>query len=177
MTPLRIALLVAFVGTSSFAGGCARQEEPAAPEASAGDAQPAAATEPDEAALAADAEDAEPKPAAARPKFIAPVKGTAEIGYLPPVTKVVKDEVVTTIKVKNLSKGSISLLRVDEFWFDKDRNNLPGDSQRWRKPFLPGEVIEFELRVPRNPRFHQNTFQFSHANGDIKATPLKSLDQ
>jgi len=117
---------------------------------------------------------AQPQPAATagtpptRAKWVPPVKGIAEIGYLQPKTKVVGKEVVTKIKIKNLSMGSIALLRVDEYWYDKDRNMLPGDMQRWKKPFLPGEVIEIELRVPHNPKFHQNTYKFTHANGQCK---------
>ena len=56
-------------------------------------------------------------PAAASPpaktKWIPPVKGVAEIGILKPDTKVVGKDVVTKIKVKNLSNGSIALLRVE----------------------------------------------------------------
>jgi hypothetical protein len=181
MTRRRIALLVAFVATGLLASGCAREEAvPAATvasEAAAPDVQPATGGLDDGTVGEVPAGgDADAASAAAKPRWIPPVKGVAEIGYLPPQTKVVKDEVVTHFKIKNLSKGSISLLRVDEYWYDQARNMLPGDTQRWRQPFLPGEVIEIELRVPRDPRFHQNTFKFSHANGDIKATLLKTLD-
>lgn len=120
-----------------------------------------------------------PAPAAAPPakaKYVPPVKGMAEIGILAPDTKVVGNEVVTKIKVKNLSLGAIHLLRVDEYWYDKGGNMLPGDMQRWKKPFLPGEVIEFELRVPKNPNFYRNTYNFSHANGKCKAKNLKKSD-
>jgi hypothetical protein len=33
---------------------------------------------------------------------------------------------------------------------------------------MPGEVIEIELRVPHNPKFYQNTYKFTHANGQCK---------
>jgi hypothetical protein len=112
----------------------------------------------------------------AKAKYVPPVKGTAEIGILRPDTKVVGKEVVTKIKVKNLSLGAIHLLRVDEYWYDKAGNMLPGDTQRWRKPFMPGEVIEFELKVPHNSKFYQNTYKFSHANGQCKTKPLKKSD-
>ncbi|MEO8502020.1 MAG: hypothetical protein ABI565_13965, partial [Vicinamibacteria bacterium] len=51
-----------------------------------------------------------------------PVKGTAEIGITQPSTKVVGKEVVTTMKVKNLSKQSIAGFRVEEYWYDKAGN-------------------------------------------------------
>jgi hypothetical protein len=115
-------------------------------------------------------------PAAASPpaktKWIPPVKGVAEIGILKPDTKVVGKDVVTKIKIKNLSSGSIALLRVDEYWYDKAGNMLPGDTQRWRKPFNPGDVIEIELRVPRDPKFYQNTYKFTHANGQCKTKTM-----
>jgi hypothetical protein len=75
-----------------------------------------------------------------------------------------------------MSTGSIALLRVDEYWYDKAGQMLPGDSQRIRKPILPGEVIEVELRVPKNPKFFQNQYKFSHANGNIDAKLVKKLD-
>jgi hypothetical protein len=112
----------------------------------------------------------------AKAKYIPPVKGTAEIGILRPDTKVVGNEVITKIKVKNLSLGAIHLLRVDEYWYDKAGNMLPGDTQRWKKPFMPGEVIEFELKVPKNPNFYQNTYKFTHANGQCKTKSLKKAD-
>jgi hypothetical protein len=119
-----------------------------------------------------------PAPATAPPakaKYVPPVKGVAEIAILKPDTKVVKKEVVTKIKIKNMSLGSISLLRVDEYWYDKAGNMLPGDTQRWKKPFMPGEVIEIEMRVPHNPKFYQNTYKFTHANGQCKAKTMKKF--
>jgi hypothetical protein len=124
---------------------------------------------------------AQPQPAAtagsppARAKWVAPVKGIADIGYLKPETKVQGKEVVTKIKIKNLSLGSIALLRVDEYWYDRGGNMLPGDMQRWKKPFLPGEVIELELRVPHNPKYYQNTYKFTHANGQCKPKLMKKF--
>jgi hypothetical protein len=120
-----------------------------------------------------------PAPSSAPPakaKYVPPVKGVAEIGILRPDTKVKGNEVITTIKVKNLSLGAIHLLRVDEYWYDKKGNMLPGATQRWKKPFMPGEVIEFELRVPKNPDFYQNTYKFTHANGQCKTKNLKPSD-
>jgi hypothetical protein len=114
----------------------------------------------------------------AKAKWVPPVKGTATIGYLKPVTKVDQKtkEVVTHLKIKNLSQGSIALLRVDEYWYDKSGNMMPGDSQRWKKPILPGEVVDIELRTPKNEKMYQNTYKFSHANGTIDAKPLRTLE-
>ena len=113
---------------------------------------------------------------AAPKKFVAPVKGTADLGILKPVVKVLGTEVVTTIKVKNLSTGAIAGLRVDEFWYDKAGNMLPGASERLRAPLMPGEVVTLTLKTPKNAKMDRNSYQFSHANGQIKTKTLTKID-
>lgn len=182
MKRLDILLVTAIIGTalvvgcggSGETGGPAPAEQPAA-SAPAEPAPPAAepaaaASEPSQAAEGeAEAESGD------RPRFVPPIRGTANIEILAPATKVEGNEVVTRLSIRNASLGAIALLRVDETWYDKAGNAMPGDSQRWRKPFLPGEVIEMELRVPKNSSFYQNTFQFSHANGEIDVKTVKSF--
>jgi hypothetical protein len=120
------------------------------------------------------AEQAQPAPPAQAPpaapaKFVPPIRGVAELGILQPVTKRVGKEVVTVIKIKNLSTaGSIAGLKVDEYWYDKAGDPVTGDTFRYRKPLLPGEVIEVTLRTPVNPRMDRNQYNFTHANGNIK---------
>jgi hypothetical protein len=118
---------------------------------------------------------AAPAAPAAPKKYAPPVKGTAEIGYLKPVVKVSGTEVVTTMQIKNLSNGSIAGLRVDEFWYDKAGTMLPGDSQRVRQPINPGEVVTITLKTPKNPKMDRNNYQFSHANGQIRAKQMTKL--
>ena len=110
-----------------------------------------------------------------RPRFIAPIRGPADIAYLAPDTNVENGEVVTRIVLQNRATGAIAGLKVDEFWWDSDRNPLPGDSQRLRQPLMPGEVVEIELRVPRDNRMNQNQYSFSHANGEINAQLVDDL--
>jgi hypothetical protein len=138
---------------------------------------------------AAAAEQAKPAPPAqstARPsdegaattpgKLVAPVRGQAELGFTNPVSKRVGNMIVTTIKVKNLSKGAIAGLKVDEFWYDKKGDPVTGSQPfRYRKPLQPGEVIEVELKVPTDPRMDRNQYKFEHANGTIKTTKLPKL--
>ncbi|MGE3840488.1 MAG: hypothetical protein AB7I50_02760 [Vicinamibacterales bacterium] len=116
-----------------------------------------------------------PAAAPARPRLVAPIKGVAEIGFLKPVVKVVGNEVVTTMKIKNLSTGAIAGLKIDEFWYDTAGNMLPGDSERVRQPLQPGQVIDVELRTPKNANMKSNNYQFSHANGTIKPKVLDKL--
>jgi hypothetical protein len=111
-----------------------------------------------------------------RPKFVQPIKGVAELGFLKPVVKVQGGEVVTTIKIKNLSTGAIAGLKIDEYWYDKAGNMLPGDSKRLRQPLLPGEVTTVELRTPKNAKMDRNSYQFTHAYGQVKTKVLTKIE-
>lgn len=123
------------------------------------------------------AEQATPAPAptapAAQARFVPPIRGQAELGFLKPVTKRVANEIVTVIKVKNLSMtGSIAGLKVDEYWYDKAGDAVTGDTFRYRKPLMPGEVIEVTLKTPVNPKMDRNQYNFTHANGTIKTKSM-----
>lgn len=108
-------------------------------------------------------------------RIVPPVRGEAQIEILKPATTVSGGEVVSRFKIRNASTGAIALLTISETWYDKQGNALGGDSQKWKKPFLPGEIIEMELRTPKKPEFFSNAFQFGHANGKIKVTTVKSF--
>jgi hypothetical protein len=117
------------------------------------------------------------QPSAAPARLAPPVRGEAELGYTRPVSKRSPDGkfVVTSIKVKNLSQGSIAGLKVDEYWYDKAGDPVTGDTFRYRKPLQPGEVIEVTLRTPVNPKMDRNQYKFEHANGTIKTKALPKL--
>ena len=129
---------------------------------------------------------AQPAPTTpARPRFVTPVKGVAEVGMLKAVVKYEDAKgpdgkpqrlVVSTIRIKNLSTGAIAGLRVDDFWYDKAGQLLPGDSVRLRQPLLPGEATTITLKTPRNPKMDRNSYQFSHANGQVKIKQLTKID-
>jgi hypothetical protein len=125
-----------------------------------------------------------PSPAPQRPndegsapvKLIAPVRGEVELGHTQPKPAREGNMIVTRIKVKNLAKGAIAGLKVDEFWYDKSGNPVAGaPSFRYRKPLQPGEVIEVVLRTPANPAMHQPQWKFEHANGKIKPVLMPKL--
>ena len=103
------------------------------------------------------------------------VKGTAELGMLQPVIKVEGKEVVTTIKVKNLSKGTIVGLKVEEFWYDKEGNSFPGDTKKLAQPLAPGAVSTIVLRTPVSTKMDRNNLRFSHDNGTVRATVYAKL--
>ena len=47
---------------------------------------------------------------------------------------------------------------------------------RFREPLLPDQIVDIELRVPRNPAMDRSNYEFSHRNGEITATLFESLD-
>ncbi len=109
-------------------------------------------------------------------KLVPTVRGLAEIGYEQPNARREGNFIVTNFRVQNLAENAIAGLQVDEFWFDRDGNTVTGDSVRFREPVLMGQVIDIELRVPRNPAMDRSNYEFSHQNGEIKATLLESIE-
>lgn len=115
-------------------------------------------------------------PPAQKAKFIPPVKGLATIEVIQTPPKHVGKDMVTKIKVRNTSKGSINLLKADEYWYDSKGKVVSGAPYAHRKaPILPGDVVEIELRSPYTPQMRQNQVMFSHANGKIDAKAVKAF--
>ena len=130
-----------------------------ATSALAGQAKPAAPATPAQAAPAAPA------------KFVPSIRGEAPVSMTKPVVKRLNGEIVTTFKVKNPSTtGSIAGLKISEFWYDASGNPVSGDEFRYRKPLMPGEVIDVELRSPVNPKMASSQYKFEQANGNVKPT-------
>lgn len=93
----------------------------------------------------------------------------------PPDTKIGASEIVTKIRMKNVSKGPIAGLRITETWY-KGQDALAGDVYRHPRPIQVDEVIEATLTVPRSRVIGaRNRYDFVHANGTIKANAVKSL--
>lgn len=112
---------------------------------------------------------------AARAKWVQPVKGIAKIQVIRGNPRKVGNEVWTVLKVKNVSSGSIALLRADEYWYDTSRNLVTGDTQRHRQPLNPGEVIEITMKSPIKPNLTSSRIQFEHANGKVDVTGVKQF--
>jgi hypothetical protein len=114
---------------------------------------------------------AQAAPPAAPAKFVPPIRGDAQVSMTKPVTSRTKDEIITKFKVKNPSAtGSIAGLKISEFWYDRGGNPVSGDEFRYRKPLMPGEVIDIELRSPVNPKMASSQYKFEQANGGVKPT-------
>jgi len=75
---------------------------------------------------------------------------------------------VTKIQVKNTSAGPIPRLTVDETWYDKKQNLIPGGKAVINGLLQPGEIQTMEVRTPVNPNMASSMLQFSHANGTVK---------
>lgn len=114
--------------------------------------------------------------AQAPPKMVAPVRGEAHVDITKPDTKLVKGEVVTTIRVRNMASAPIAGFKVEENWYDKGGAPVGGDVYRHQRPFQPGEVIVVTLKTPKLPALNRNQYQFSHANGVIKTKVVPKLD-
>jgi hypothetical protein len=112
----------------------------------------------------------------AKAKFVPLVKGVASIEVIQMPSKTVGKDVVTVLKIKNTSTGSIGLLRVDELWYNKDLKHVSGDSQAIKRAILPGEIVEVTLKSPVVPNLYRSQYSFSHANGTIKAKAVKKFE-
>jgi hypothetical protein len=109
-------------------------------------------------------------------KYIPPVKNTATIEVLQTPSKRVGQEMVTVIKVRNTSKGSINLLKADEYWYDRNTQIVSGSQYSHKKaPIKPGEIVEITLRAPVKPGMQRNQILFRHAYGEVKATAVKAM--
>jgi hypothetical protein len=113
---------------------------------------------------------------AAPAKFIKPLKGTADIQFMEVSAKKVGGDIVTVLKIKNMSSAPLSLLKVDEYWYDKSQKVVTGDTQPYRKPFMPGEIIELTLKAPYKPDISVSQYMFSHAGGQVNPKRVKKFD-
>jgi hypothetical protein len=118
---------------------------------------------------------ATPAPAAPA-RFARMVKGLAEIQVIQSPSKKVGTDMVTVLKIKNMSPAAIGLLKVEEYWYNTKTQMVSGDSQPYRKPFNPGEIIELTMKSPVKPDLYRNQFKFTHANGEVKVTPVKKFN-
>jgi hypothetical protein len=113
---------------------------------------------------------------AAPHRLAPPIYGEAKVQVTKPNTKVVGNEVVTTIMVKNIETAPIAGFQVEEYWYDVAGNPLGGGTYRHPKPLQPGEVIQVTLKTPKSPKLNRNQCGFSHAHGAIKKTIVAKLE-
>ncbi|MFL6281321.1 MAG: hypothetical protein ACJ731_14490 [Vicinamibacterales bacterium] len=120
-----------------------------------------------------------PAPASTAPaaaaKFIKPLKGTADVEFMEVSAKKIGDDIVTVLRIKNLSNAPVSLLKVDEYWYNKAQKLVTGDSAAYRKPFMPGEIIELTIKAPYKSDISVSQYQFSHAGGQVNPKRVKKV--
>jgi hypothetical protein len=114
-------------------------------------------------------------PPAASGKWVPPVKGIANVEVVQSPAKRAGKEIVTALKMKNTSTGAIHLLKVDQTWYDRKRTVISSAAAIHRKPFLPGEIIDIELKAPLNGQPDVNQITFAHANGKVNVKKVTKL--
>lgn len=117
-------------------------------------------------------------PVLAGKKIVPPVKGEATIDFTQPVTKALpgKNLVQTIIKVKNSTASPIARLQVAETWYDGGGAIIAGGRGVINGLLQPGEVQTITIETPYNAKMKSNNWNFTHANGTVKPTKVKSLD-
>ena len=113
---------------------------------------------------------------AQKAKFAMPLKGEASIQVIQGDSKFVGKEIVTVYKIKNMSKAPIAMLKLEEYWYDKGGKLVTMDTQRYKQPFQPGEVIELTTHAPGNANAARKQAQFVHANGKVTAKGVKKFE-
>ena len=131
------------------------------------------------AALIPSLSQAQAAPAQAAPaapaKWVPPIKGEASVEFVQGTPSRIKGEVLTKMKVRNTSKGSIALLSVEEIWYNSKREIASSGIFRVKTLIPPGEIVEFTISSPEKPDLQQNMLMFKHANGTVKPTKVKKL--
>ncbi len=117
-------------------------------------------------------------PILAGKKVVPPLKGEAQIEVTQPVTKPIpaKNIVQTTVKVKNASEGPVARLVFVETWYDAAGQVVSGGRTAINGLLQPGEIQTMTIETPFSSKMKSNQFNFTQANGTVKATKVKSLD-
>ncbi|MFN7981563.1 MAG: hypothetical protein U0Q11_06865 [Vicinamibacterales bacterium] len=118
-------------------------------------------------------------PILAGKKVVPPLKGEAMIEVTQPVTKPVpaKNIVQTTVKVKNASDAPVARLVFVETWYDAGGQVIAGGRTAINGLLQPGEIQTMTIETPFSAKMKSNQFNFTQANGTVKATKVKSLDE
>jgi hypothetical protein len=119
---------------------------------------------------------AAPAAQAAPRKLISPFRGDATVEFAGGASKRAGADIVTTMTIKNTSPGPLAGFRLEESWSDKTGNLAGGDVYRHPRPFMPGEIIEVTLKTPFNARMQSNSYNFIHANGNVKPKRVPKID-
>jgi len=103
-----------------------------------------------------------------------PFVGQADVDYTSPVTKRVKDTMVTTLMVKNNTNGTLVRLTVDETWYDA-AGALVAGGKGYVNSLEPGAVATVKIETPFNKKMSSKNYNFSHANGTVTLHKVPKL--
>ena len=155
MNRVRFAFAATLVGALGIGGSTLFAQETKAPP-------------PETKAPAPETKAPEFKSVLAGKKFTPPVRGSAEVDFLRSATRREGNLLVTKIQVKNMSPAPIPRLTIDEVWYDKNNEIIPGGKGVVAGLLQPGEIQTIVIETPFNAKMKANNYNFSHANGTIK---------
>jgi len=115
-----------------------------------------------------------PSPEVMKARMRPPVKGTAFIEFLVVSSKTVKDEIVTQLRIKNVSTAPIVGLKVDQYFY-QGKTEVSAGTARVRSPIAPNEIVDLTVSSPAKPGISGNNMMFSHANGQVKPASVKKF--
>ena len=105
-----------------------------------------------------------------------PVKGTAYVEIIPGATKPVKGELMSVVKVKNVSPSPIAGLKVDQYFYASQKE-VSACTYRVRSPIAPNEIVDVPLSCPSKVGINGSQMMFTHANGAVKPQSVKKFGE
>jgi len=117
---------------------------------------------------------AAPSPEVLKARMRPPVKGTAYIEIIPGAPKPVKGELISAVKVKNVSNAPIVGLKIDQYFYASQKE-VSACTYRVRFPLAPNEITDVTLSCPLKPGINGSQMMFSQANGAVKPTSVKKF--
>ncbi len=126
--------------------------------------------------LAAQAAQAPPmKSVLAGKKLTPPARGEVIVEFVGPNLKAVKDMIVTTFQVKNIGVAPIARLTITQSWYDKGGNVVGGGKGAVDGLLQPGDIQTVTVESPKKETYARDQYNFTHANGTVKAKKVAKL--
>ena len=100
----------------------------------------------------------------------------AELGHGSLLPRQLPGETASADHALGVSPGPLAGFRLEESWSDKGGNLAGGDIYRHPRPFMPNEVITVTLTTPFNTRMQSNSYNFIHANGNVKPKLVPKIE-
>ena len=102
------------------------------------------------------------------------LQGEVDIAVTERQKLLLNGEVVTTLRVKNLSNnGSIAGFRVTQVWYDKNGRVVDSAKVAFDRPISPTELVPVEFHLPSQGDKVRYQITFEHGNGAVKPATLQ----